>query len=341
MNNIMNLEKRMTNSKFSANKNFLYFLIAPFVLILVGAILLCTCGYNLGHDFTNGTTFRMFVNKNDAIITTTDKYDLEDEKDFDKVYDKVVKIVNDNGGKVVFYTKTGMSILEYNIVDGQAIEVTFQNSTSDSEKIDTQNEAIRKALIDTFGLSDCENVISEFDVGGQKVTSAWTTALICSAILAFVGGVIYIMARYSISAPLVGIILLAFDMFTMLSLLLICRVPINMTFGGIILATTLMSLINLFTFYYRVNEGYKAGKFEKMKYSQIGDNVANSQSFIRAMIYIVLTVLMLVLVILSVNGVRFTALGMLFALIATYYNSQFILPSLFAVLYRKKKKKRI
>lgn len=337
----MNLEKRMTNSKFSANKNFLYFLIAPLVIILVGAILLSTCGYNLGYDFTGGTTFRMFVNKNDEIITTTGKYDLEKIDDYNEVYNKVIKIVHDNGGKVVSYTKTGMSILEYNVVDGQAIEVTFQNSSIDKTEVETQNEVIRNAIVDAFGLSSYDKAVSEFDIVGQKASSSWMTALICSAILAFVVGVIYIMARYNISASLVGIILLAFDMFMMLSLSLICRLPISMTFGGIILATTLASLLNLFSFYYKVNEGQKAGKFEKVRNREIADKVTNSQSFVKTMIYAVLAIIMLVLVIVSVDAVRFTALGMLLALVATYYNSQFILPSLFAVLYKKKNKKKV
>lgn len=337
--NSMKLEKRMTNSKFSANKNFLYFLIAPLVIILVGAILLCTCGYNLGYDFTGGTTFRMFVNKNDEIIQTTDKYDLEVAKDYDEVYNKIIKIVTENGGNVASYTKTGMSILEYNVVDGQAIEVTYQNSSTDKTKIETQNESIRNAIIETFGLAEFDKAVSEFDIVGQKASSSWATALICSAILAFVAGVIYVMARYNISASLVGIIMLAFDMFMMLSLALICRLPINMTFGGVILATTLASLINLFSFYHKFNEGKKAGKFVKMSNGEIADSVVNSQSFIKTMIYVVLAIIMLVLVAVSVDGVRFTALGMIFMLIATYYNSQFILPSLFTVLYRKRSKK--
>lgn len=341
MNSVNNLEKRMLNSRFSANKNFLYFLIAPLVILLVGAILLCTCGYNLGYDFTGGTTFRMFVNKDNAIITTVDNYDLEKTDDYNKVYNKVANIVNENKGKIVSYTTTGMTVLDYNIFDGQAIEVTFQNSSTKKEEIELQNEAIREAIIDTFGLTSFDKTVSDFDIVGQKTSSNWVTALVCSAILAFVAGVIYIMARYNASASLVGIILLAFDMFMMLSLMLICRVPINMTLGGIVLATTLMSLFNLFAFYYKASEGHKSGKFEKMRNAEIADKITNESSFIKTMIYAVLAVILLVLVIVSTNGVRFTALGILLGLIVTYYNSQFILPSLFTVFYKKRKKKRV
>ena len=341
MNNINNLEKRMLNSRFSSNKNFLYFLIAPLVILLVGAILLCTCGYNLGYDFTGGTTFRMFVNKDNAIITTVDNYDLTKTDDYNKVYNKVSEIVNNNGGKLVSYTTTGMTVLEYNIFDGQAVEVTFQNSSTKKEEIENQNATIKDAIVDAFGLTSFEKAVSEFDIVSQKASSNWITALVCSAILAFVAGVIYIMARYNASASLVGIIMLAFDVFMMLSLMLICRVPISMTLGGIILATTLMSLFNLFAFYFKASEGYKSGKFEKMRNGEIADKITNESSFVKTMIYAVLAVALLVLVIVSTNGVRFTALGILFGLIVTYYNSQFILPSLFAVFYKKRKKKKV
>lgn len=339
--NSVNLEKRMSNSRFSANKNFLYFLIAPLVILLVGGILLCTCGYNLGYDFTGGTTFRMFINKDNEVITTTYNYDLEKRADYNEVYDKIAKIIDENGGKVVSYTTTGMTILDYLIVDGQAVEVTFQNSSTNKEAIQEQNDAIKDAIIQTFGLSSYEKTVSDFDIVGQKASNGWITALACSAILAFVVGVIYIMARYNISASLVGIIMLAFDMFMTLSLLLICRVPVNMTLGGIILGTTLLSLFNLFLFYYKADQGIKAGQFEKMKGGQIGDSISNGQSFIKSLIYGALAFAMLILVCVSVDGVRFTALGFFFMLITTYYNSQFILPSIFAVFYKKKKKKRI
>lgn len=338
--NSNNLEKRMLNSKFSANKNFLYFLIVPFVIIVIGAILLCSCGYNLGFDFTGGTTFRMFVNKDDAIITTVDKYDLENKEDYSKVYNKITEVINKNNGKLVSYTKTGISVIEYNIVDGQAVEVTFQNASTDSEQLQAQNDAIRSALIESFGLTSYENAISDFDVVGQKASSGWVTALVCSAILAFVVAVVYLMARYNVSTSLVGLLLLAFDLFMTISLLLICRVPVNMTIGAIILATTLFSIFNLFRFYYKVKEGTKAGKFEKMTNGEIADKVVNEQSFIKTLIYVLLALVSLVVVIVSVDSVRFTALGLLFGLISTYYNSQFILPSLFTVLYRKRKKKR-
>lgn len=339
--NSINLEKRMSNSRFSINKNFIYFLIAPIIILLVGAIILSTCGYNLGYDFTGGTTFRMFINKDNEIITTVDNYDLENRDDFNEVYNKVVGIVEENGGKVVSFKTTGMTVLDYNIMEGQAIEVTFQNSSTDKEEIETQNNNIKQAIVDGFELSDYEKIISEFDVVAQKASSSWVIALVCSAILAFVAGVVYIMARYCVSALPVGIILLAFDLFMMLSLILICRVPIGMSIGGVVLATTLMSLFNLFRFYNRVKEGHKAGKFDKLRNSEISDSIANSQSFIKTLIYIVLALITLILVIVSVDAIRFTALSVLMALIVTYYNSQFILPSIFTVLYRKNKKKKV
>ena len=337
--NSLNLEKRVENSRFSITKNFLYFLIAPLVILIVGAIILSTVGYNLGYDFTGGTTFRMFVNKDNEIITTTDNYDLEKGEDFTKVYNKVVAILNKNDASIVAITKTGISVEEYHIVDGQAIEVTYQNNLTDKDEIILQNQTIRSAIIDAFGLDSYEGTVGDFDVVAQKATSTWITALVCSAIVAFVAGIIYIMARYGTSASLVGIMLLAFDVFGFLSLVLICRVPVNMTLGGVILATTLISLCNLLAFYSKVKSGYKAGMFEKLQKSEMADKVVKQQTFVKSMIYLFIAILMIIWVAFGVNEVRFIALSMIFALAMTYYNSQFIMPSLFAVFYKKKKKK--
>lgn len=339
--NSVDLQKKIQNSRFSITKNFLYFIIAPLVILLVGGIILCTCGYNLGYDFTGGTTFRMYINKDNEVITTTYNYDLSLDDDYNEVYDKVVSIVEEKGGKVVSFKTTGMTILDYLIVDGQAIEVTFQNSSTQSDEIKIQNDSIKEAIITTFQLEDVSKTVSDFDVTGQRATSSWMRALVCACILAYVVALIYLMFRYSVSASLVGIILYAFDLFMTLSLMLICRVPVNMTLGGVILATTVMSMFNLFAFYYKAKEGFKAGKFEKMKFTEVGDNIVKESTFTKTIIYILLAVIMIVLSIIATAGIRFTALGMLFAVIMTYYNSQFILPTLFGVLYKKKKKKRV
>ena len=57
MNKMKALNQKIVSSKFNITKNFLYFLIVPAVLLIVGIILLSTVGFNLGTDFTGKSTF--------------------------------------------------------------------------------------------------------------------------------------------------------------------------------------------------------------------------------------------------------------------------------------------
>ena len=92
MNKLKNLsiDKKIRESKFNINKNFIYFLIAPLVFIIVGIILLCTVGFNLGTDFTGASVFKIYINNeasfNDENIKS---YDLENKDDYNEIYDKI------------------------------------------------------------------------------------------------------------------------------------------------------------------------------------------------------------------------------------------------------------
>ena len=55
------LDNKIENSKFDFCKNLKWFLIAPLLIILIGIVLLCTLGFNLGLDFTGGTNITIYI----------------------------------------------------------------------------------------------------------------------------------------------------------------------------------------------------------------------------------------------------------------------------------------
>lgn len=61
------IDDRIQNSKFDFCKNLKWMLIAPIAIIIVGIVLLCTLGFNLGIDFTGGTNMKIFVNSDTTI----------------------------------------------------------------------------------------------------------------------------------------------------------------------------------------------------------------------------------------------------------------------------------
>ena len=75
------------------------------------------------------------------------------------------------------------------------------------------------------------------------------------------------------------------------------------------------------------------------KSDQLVELTAKEMTLKKSIIYIALFIISAVFSILAVEGVREVALGIMIALIVTYYNSQFILPSLWATIFKTKKKK--
>lgn len=340
-NDKMTLEKKITNSKFGINKNFLYFLIAPLVILLIGLIVLCSAGFNLGLDFTGGTTFKLYVNNEEGIITKADveNYDIELKSDYDEVYSKIKAVLDEKGVKIEAYRKTGMSVLAYNLVDGQAVEVTYQNISTKSDEIAALNSEIRNALIAEFNYQGYEEAVSQFDQVLPTSSYSWVIGLVSATILALVVASIYIMARFGASAGFVSVLMLAFDVFMTFGLMLICRVPVNMTIGIIVLLTIILSLVNVLVFYSKTKTGIKAGRYERMSKNEISDQAVKDMSFFKTIIYMVMFLITIILASIAVNGVRWVALGLMFAVIVTYYTSQFLLPTIWATLHKDKKKK--
>ena len=87
------IDNLIENSKFSFTRNLKYFIIAPIVIIVVGIILLCTLGFNLGFDFTGGTNMTIYLN--DATSGSSEfsdqSYNLEDN--YDGVVDKINNVL--------------------------------------------------------------------------------------------------------------------------------------------------------------------------------------------------------------------------------------------------------
>ena len=91
------IDEKIENSKFSYTKNLKYFIIAPIIIIVVGIILLCTLGFNLGFDFTGGTNMTIFVNSSDWADEnfSGQVYDIDD--DYETICNKISNVLNKYG----------------------------------------------------------------------------------------------------------------------------------------------------------------------------------------------------------------------------------------------------
>lgn len=337
MNKKISMEKKIINSNFKFTKKFLYVMIVPIIILLVGVILSFTVGFNLGTDFTGSSSVKVYVNS-EGTFEDVKSYDLNDSKDFDIVYEKVSAVFEENELKIVSYRSSSM---KYDIIDGQAVEIVFQNNATSDEKINAENETLRQALIAEFEYAGYENAISSVGFSPAQSSYNWAIGILAAVVFGLICAIIYMMFRYDKSSWIVLILQSALDILLFLSLLSIFRLTVNLTIGIAIFATFVMTIINAFVFYSRMKENIKSGIYQGMKNSDMADNNIKQGLFKKIMLYAVMIILTFVLAIIAVEGVREVALAIAIGLVVTFFTSTFFTPVVWSVVYKEKKKKQI
>ncbi len=327
------LEQKISNSKLDIVKKSLLFMIAPIVILLVGVILFCSTGFNYGNDFTGGQTFKVYVN-DEAKIAGATQYDLNEKEDYNDVYEKIAIVLKDNGVNLVSYQTTTVNIQSYDVYGGQAVQVTYQAS----ENFD--NLALRNQIVDAFGYEDFDGAVSSIDEVPALSSFAWAIGLLAGIMFALVATIVYMSFRFSKSAIFVVFIQTALDVLLTIALLAICRVPVNFTVASIILVAFLLSIANSFAFYNKVREGRKSGVYTNDTNNEIANKVVKQSTFKKIIAYAVAVIATLLVIILSVSAVRAVAVGILLALVATFYTSTFMLPTFWAIVDKKKQAKK-
>ncbi len=332
------LEQKAINSNVKISKNFLWFIIAPLVLVLIGIILLCTVGFNLGTDFTGGSTFKIYVN-NEGLLENAQVYDLNNKDDYNKVYDKIKTILDDNGLKIVSYRSSTMDLTEYRVFNGQAIEVIYANKASGKE-IEDENQSIRGQLLTEFEYGEYNNAISTIDQRIGHKAFNYSMEILASIVVGLALVIVYMLLRKFRGVTIMTIMQVALDIILLFSLLLICRPVINLSIGIAFITIFVISILNIFAFLDKVKSGMKTGKYVNMKNNDIADLTIKKLFVKRTLIYIFLIVITLLFICLAVPGVRELAIALLLALVVSYYTSNFIMPALWATVYRSKKEKK-
>ncbi len=329
------LEQKVVGSKMKISKNFVYYIIAPLVILLAGIILMCTVGFNLGTDFTGGSTFKIYVNNDNAIENAT-KYDLDNDKDYKVVYDKIETILSKNGLKIVSYRTSTMDISEYRVLSGQAIEVIYQNR-AEGDDIISENESIRNQLLTEFNYDNYDKAISNFDKRIGRSAFNYSMEILAGIVVGLALVIIYMLIRKYRGLTLMMIMQIALDLLLLLALLLICRSVVNLSIGIAFITSFVISIINSFIFLDKIKYGCKTGKFENMSNNDAADLTVKELFVKRSLAYIIIAVMTILFIAISVSGVREIAISILLVLVSTYYTSNFIMPALWSVIYKPKK----
>lgn len=336
MNKFNVLENKIKNSKCQITKNFLYYLIAPVVILIAGIILLCTVGFNGGVEFTGGSTFTLYVN-NGGECGAAAKYDIDE--DYNVICQKIGNILAEENFTIEYVQKTQLTA-EGVFAGGDAVKVVFKNRSNNIEQIKIDNEGLSNRILAEFGYSTHPEALDGIDYVGPTMSIGWTLALVGAVMFAIALASIYMALRTRSAAWIMLILHGACDLLLTASLLLICRVPVGTAVAAIIAGTGFVSMFNFFCFYKKAQLNIKNGLYEKYTKTRMADSTTKELAFKKVIMYIILVVAALLLVIVPVRAIRFSALASFVMLIATFYNANFILPAIWTASYREKKSKK-
>ncbi len=329
------LDEKILNTKFNFCKNLKWFIIAPIIIILVGVILLSTVGFNLGIDFTGGSNMTIFIDKDGTYGT---KYDID--KDLGEIERVINGVLNKYNYSVSSIQKTTMVVDDDDLrTNGDAVLVKFQNNTDDE-----LNETIKSELLEAFGYSeDTESgLISNGGITTANVSSELMMNSFIALLVAVVVILIYVAFRFELTAGLAAILALFHDLLVTASIVLICRIEINVSFIASLITILGYSINNTIIIFDRMRDEIKYARQTDAKIvnEQIA-NVSVRQTMTRSVLTTLTTFIMIFFVtVIGVANIREFAFPIMIGILAGFYSSVFITPGLWAIAYKPRKRKK-
>ncbi len=352
------IDEALENSKFSFTHNLKYFIIAPIVIIVVGIIMLCTLGFNLGFDFTGGTNMTIYLNDTTSGSSTysSQRYDLEE--DYDEVVEKINKVLADYNVTLSSIQTTEINIdadrgYSFTIVNGDAIIIKFQNGDlTDEEEINAQNEEIQLALLKEFEYFDADattadlssNEFAAFVANGGITTASATSELLMNSFIALLVAVvlilIYVAIRFEITSGLAAILALFHDILITTSFMLIFQIQINTPFIAALITILGYSINNTIIIFDRIRENLKLSKnLGKIDNYAIADKSVRS-TMVRTILTTLTTFIMIFFItVIGVSDIQQFAFPIMIGILAGFYSSNFLTTGLWAIAYKPSKRK--
>lgn len=298
----------MQNNKFknfNASKYTKYFLSFSLAFLLIGVILFCILGFNLGMDFTGGSTYEVSVGE----ISDADYNNLKQE---------LGTVVSNEG---VRYT------------------ISAKNSGADMVmeiKCQTQDEAVQQTLYQKLTDATTYTVASTGFQGATTTGEVLTSAFI-AIFLALVAMLVYIAIRFELISGVSALVALLHDVLMMCAFVVLFRIEVNASFVAALITILGYSINNTIIIFDRIRENQKMPDLQKMPYKDLAD-LSVKQTLRRTINTALTTIFAIVLLaILGVPSMRQFVLPILIGLIVGTYSSIFISPQLWAFLMTRSK----
>lgn len=341
----LSFDEKIATSRFDYCKNMKWFLIAPLAIILVGVILLCTIGFNLGMDFTGGSIMTVYANT-DSTLTQLDEniesYDLDKAEDYNTMQEKINSILSNHGLSASVYQTTTMELNDLG-VSGQGILVKYKNiDGATTAEIEDLNCLVRADLVAEFGYDAITNGDSAVANGGVVTPSASGELLMNSFIALLVALtliLIYIAFRFEFTSGLATVLAIFHDLLVTTSLVLMFRVTINASFIAALVTILGYTINNTIVVFDRIRENTKSGKYDKATNQEIA-NTSIKETLTRSIFTTLTTFVTIALVaIIGVQDIRDFAIPIVIGIVSGFYSSTFITPGLWALAHKPGKKK--
>lgn len=287
------------------NVNFLkhtkFFAVLSGIIIIIGAVLMFTRGFNLSIEYKAGS---------DITVETNEKVTKSD----------INKAMKDLDLNLVDYTKgdSEFVINVDNVLNAKKVEEVnkyFENKYSDAKvNIGVVSNVVKKEL---------------------------TKNAIISVLFAILGIIIYMSIRFKFSYAISAVIALIHDVLMIFALFSIFHIEISVMFIAAVLAIIGYSINDTIVSFDRIRENInKDKKYTKDELKEVC-NLSIRETFVRTIYTSVTTLLpVLSLIFLGSSGILTFNLAMLFGLITGTYSSIYIATVLFILFESKSKKKK-
>lgn len=313
----MNLHK----SKFDEyKKNFTpsrwtkYFVMFSATIILVGAIMLMACGFNLGMDFTGGNV----INIKAAGEITSAEYNT---------------IVSTAEGVLA---EQGLSLSQAQLEGEsgqQAVSIQYQNKDGVEDMSDI-NTAVVTALNDALP----GYTITPAETMSASSSAELLTNALLAIFIALIFILIYIAIRFEFLSGVAAMITLFHDVLIMCACVLIFRIEVNSSFVAAVITILGYSINNTIIVFDRVRENLSKPSLDELSNRQIAD-LSIKQTLNRTLNTSITTIVAIfMLALIGVPQMSEFVIPILIGLIAGTYASIFISAPLWAGMMAKNSK---
>ena len=298
------MQNRFKN--FNASRYTKYFLSFSLTFLLIGAILLCIFGFNLGMDFTGGSTYEVAVGD----ISSAE---------YDTLKQNLGTVVSNEGVSYTISTKDAGA--------DKVMEIKCQ----------TQDEVVQQTIFDNLTAATTYSVTSTGFQGATTTGETLTSAFI-AIFLALVAMLIYIAIRFELISGVAALVALMHDVLMMCAFVVLCRIEINASFVAAIITILGYSINNTIIIFDRIRENNKMPDLQKVMPKDLAD-LSVRQTMRRTINTALTTIFAIVLLaIIGVPSMRQFVLPILIGLIVGTYSSIFISPQLWSFLISRSKK---